>query len=382
MNVAFFIDHFRLVQTDQYTALAKEIAPVRKAIGVEIYPSPTPGYPFGSCTGDGFVHERLYKTDVRGTHGILSAVWRIIRLCRQYNASVVFLCHYERPYIFLAALLLRISGRRVIVMGDSKFDDYKRFFWSEFGKRFLYSPYHGALAGSKRSADYLRFLGIPANSIALNYNVFDVYRIQKSAAASRHSSPTISYKDRSFVCIARLVSKKNISTLIKAFHLFSQNREPSRKLVLCGSGPLENELRLEASNLGVSDQVIFRGNLNSIEVANELARGLCLILPSLEEQYGIAIVEGLAAGLPVIVSTNCGACDDNVRSGVNGFLVEPDNPEGLAFFMDLLANDEPLWNRMTKEAIKYSEMATVDQFVASVLWLAQLNPAVQAVKAP
>jgi L-malate glycosyltransferase len=378
MNIAFVIDHFRLVQTDQYTALSRKIGPARKVIGMEIYSSSDPDYPFGSFTGDGFVHEQVYKTDVRGSHGMVSAAWRIVQRCRQHKASVVFLCHYERPYIFLSALILRILGRRVIVMGDSKFDDYPRHFWRELGKRFLYAPYQGALAASKRCADYQRFLGVPANSIALNYYAFDIDRIRNAVDVRPSPNSAVNYEDRSFVCVARLVPKKNISSLIKAFHLFSQKSNQSRKLVLCGSGPLETDLRAEATKLGISDEIIFRGNLNPTEIACELARGLCLILPSLEEQYGIAVVEGQAMGLPVIVSTSCGARDDQVRSGLNGFIVEPNNPEGMAFFMDQLANDEKLWRGMAEAATRFAKVANVDRFVESALQLARFDGPVRA----
>ena len=64
-----------------------------------------------------------------------------------------------------------------------------------------------------------------------------------------------------------------------------------------------------------------------------LRKSLALILPSTEEQFGFVVLEALALGIPVIVSENVGARDLHVRTGVNGFIFEPDNEKGLAFFM-------------------------------------------------
>jgi L-malate glycosyltransferase len=87
-------------------------------------------------------------------------------------------------------------------------------------------------------------------------------------------------------------------------------------------------------------------------------------------------------GLPVIVSTNCGARNDQVCSGLNGFIVELNNPEGMAFFMDLLANEEKLPSGMADAATRFPEMANVDRFVKSDLRLARFDRPAQAEKRP
>ena len=365
-NIAFVIDHFRQVQTDQYGALGAAVGPNRKVIGIEIFSTTHPDYPFGSWTGEGFVHERVFQYDARANPGLWLPAVRILTLCRKYRAKSVFLCHYERPYIFLAAMLLRLAGRRVYVMGDSKFDDYPRYFWREFGKRILYAPYQGGLAASLRCADYLRFLGVPADQIKQNYYALSLDRIRKTS--DHPPAPDgVGFVDRDFVCVARLVEKKNLSTLLEAYAQYAANTNMPRKLILCGSGPLEAALKAQVADLRIADQVIFRGNLGPVEVAAALARGLCLMLPSSEEQYGIAVIEAQAMGLPVIISTNPGARDRQVRSGVNGFVVEPDNVAGLAYFMMVLGSDETLWRAMAAQAKAFAKRSDVDQFVESVL---------------
>src|SRR5262249_46811891 len=50
------------------------------------------------------------------------------------DADAFFLCHYERPEVFLTAVILRLRMKKVFAMGDSKFDDYQRYVLRELGK--------------------------------------------------------------------------------------------------------------------------------------------------------------------------------------------------------------------------------------------------------
>jgi len=89
-------------------------------------------------------------------------------------------------------------------------------------------------------------------------------------------------------------------------------------------------------------------------------------LPSIEEQFGNVIPEAQAMGLPVILSDNCGGRDLLVRSGVNGFVIEPDNARGMAFFMGLLSEDEGLWRKMCLESQLFAERADSARFAEAV----------------
>lgn len=55
-----------------------------------------------------------------------------------------------------------------------------------------------------------------------------------------------------------------------------------------------------------------------------------------------------------------------MNSGVNGFVVEPNNPRGMAFFMAQLSEDEALWRRMCTEALATAPLGDVERFVEGV----------------
>lgn len=284
--------------------------------------------------------------------------------CYRSRAKHVFFCHYEKPAVFLSAVAMRGIGRHAYMMNDSKFDDYPRKFWREALKRQLFKPYHGCLAASTRTQDYVRFLGIRPEHIARGYDTISVQRMQ--AQSIEPPSVPASYDERHFTIIARLVDKKNHKMALQAYHAYASQAENPRRLVICGSGILESELRAQVASLSLDQLVTFTGFIQTTEVSRILSSTLALILPSTEEQFGQVILEAIAAGLPVLVSEVCGARDELVRTGVNGFVFEPDNSEGLAWFMSNLANDQKLWVQMANATKRFIPLCDVEGFADGV----------------
>jgi glycosyltransferase involved in cell wall biosynthesis len=281
------------------------------------------------------------------------------------SRSRFFLCHYQDPAIFFVAVALRLLGRRVYTMGCSKFDDYERKLSREFMKSLMYIPYNGAIASGVRSCDYMRFMGFPRNKIQSSYNTVSLERIRNLSGAPA-APEGVPFRDRHFTIVARMVAKKNISMVLKAMKIYADEVVNPRPLHIFGTGPLEAELRHQAREAGISNLVHFRGFLQTQEISRAYGDTLALLLPSIEEQFGNVVPEAQAMGLPVILSDNCGSRDVLVRSGVNGFVVEADNPAGMAFFMKLFSEDEDLWRRMCLASQQYVERADTARFADAV----------------
>ena len=162
--------------------------------------------------------------------------------------------------------------------------------------------------------------------------------------------------------------------MLEAYALYAARATSPRRLVLCGSGPLESVIRERTQALGIIDKVDILGNVPPAQIPGHVGRALALLLPSTEEQFGIVVVEAQAMGLPVILSDNCGSRDRQVQGGINGFVVEPDNPEGMATYMQWLDEDEALWTDMSNAALAAAERGSVPHFAAAVRDLA--SPAV------
>ena len=199
------------------------------------------------------------------------------------------------------------------------------------------------------------------------YNTVDQARIR--ALAGTPDAQPRGHADRPFLAVARLVGKKNLGLLLRAFARYRPLVAQPRRLRIAGSGPLEGELRALAVDLGIADHVDWLGFVQTDRVAQEMRDALCLVLPSTVEQFGNVVPEALALGLPVLASNRCGAADRLVLDGVSGFTFHPKNEQGLAALMEWVAGDEALWLRLRKGAEATAPLGDTARFAESALQL-------------
>lgn len=170
---------------------------------------------------------------------------------------------------------------------------------------------------SSRIATALVKKGIPPSRIVAIPNAVDTKRFRAIA-------PTPGTAPR-FVFIGRLVEEKGLDTLLEAFTVTSLVC-PEASLRIVGGGPLEAALKQYAVALSIDERVDFAGHREDIE--NVLAEADFGVLPSRIEGLSNTLLEGMAAGLPMIASRVSGS-EDLVRTGENGWLFEPDDRAGL-----------------------------------------------------
>ncbi|MET0214727.1 MAG: glycosyltransferase family 4 protein [Vicinamibacterales bacterium] len=125
---------------------------------------------------------------------------------------------------------------------------------------------------------------------------------------------------------SRLVPIKGIVYLIRALALLRRDVEGVR-LEIAGAGPDQTTLRQEVHTLGLEDSVAFVGW--QPDIWPWLGRWDILVQPSLAEGFGMAALEGMAAGLPVVASS-VGGLPELVEDGRTGYVVPPADPATLA----------------------------------------------------
>ncbi|WP_288390600.1 glycosyltransferase family 4 protein [uncultured Acinetobacter sp.] len=354
----FLWENFGPMHADRCDAVAKAGFDV---IGLELF-SQSDTYDWIPESGNTFKKVTLFRD--RRPRGIV-LLYELIKFRLKNGKANWFLCHYEWKEIFLFACFLRFMGDQVFTMGCSKFDDWPRNSFREAFKRLFFIPYKGAVGSGVRSRDYFRYHGIPQEKIAVEYNTLSTERIIK-LSNTLPAPQGLEFIKRHFTIVARLVPKKNLKIALDAYALYKIDNNNPRLLYICGSGPLEDELKDYARYLNIYEQVVFLGFVQTDEIARILGTSLALILPSIEEQFGNVVIEAQAMGLPVLISDVCGARDRLVRTAINGFIFEPDNAEGLAWFMNLIANNDALWRKMCKEASISSLNGDVKMFVNGV----------------
>jgi len=145
------------------------------------------------------------------------------------------------------------------------------------------------------------------------------------------------------VIAGRLVHEKGIQTAIAA--LPRLRREfPGARLVVAGTGPLEDELRAKARRLG--DAVQWTGFMPESELAALLGAADAVLVPSLYEPFGLIALEAAAAGAPLAVADTGGLRDFTFA----GARFAPDDPPGLAAAVVELLRDHEAARRMAARA--------------------------------
>jgi len=129
--------------------------------------------------------------------------------------------------------------------------------------------------------------------------------------------------DFTFIAVSFLRAEKRIDVLLAAFARLIELGRPV-KLKIVGDGPQRSTLERKVCRMNLEDRIEFRGYLTKEGVAGELRHSDCLVLPSEVETFGLALVEAMACGLPVI-GTRCGGPED-IITDETGILV-PVNDE-------------------------------------------------------
>ncbi|MEU0223763.1 glycosyltransferase [Streptomyces sp. NPDC006284] len=276
-----------------------------------------------TLTNPGPVAEGLRADGVRVVHlGMagnrdLAALPRLTRLIRRGGYDLVH-THLYRACLY-GRLAARLAGVRAIVatehsLGDSQMEGRPL----TPGVRALYLAGErlgsATVAVSPTVADRLRRWGVPAPRIEVVPNGIDLDRFRFDPVARRHTRRRLGLPEGAYVVggVGRLAPGKRFDVLVRALARLPDDWW----LLLVGGGPEEHTLRRTAHEAGVADRVLLTGERPCLPDGSPgpdlpaLASAMdVLASPSAEEAFGLAVVEGLASGLPVLHSS-CPAIED------------------------------------------------------------------------
>ena len=128
--------------------------------------------------------------------------------------------------------------------------------------------------------------------------------------------------------VGRLDKVKNLPRLLEAFKLVI-DEGLDLQLLMVGDGPMDAELRQQATMLKLEERVTFAGKQQGSDLYAHYGLGDALILPSTNELFGATVVEALALGMPVAVSEVAGSCT-LIRSEEEGYRLNPLDKEDIA----------------------------------------------------
>jgi glycogen synthase len=185
-------------------------------------------------------------------------------------------------------------------------------------ERWLLPGMAAVIALTPSAARLLRGDGIPAGRVHVIPPGYDPALFAAAAADPFPGlpRPRVAY-------LGRLAPQKDVGTLLEAFARLPAGAQ----LLVVGDGPDRPALARRAQRFG--SRVHFTGFVPHVQVPAVLRHVDMFVLPSLYEDLSSALIEAMAAGLPV-VATRVGGTADLVHDGVNGLLVAPRDPAALA----------------------------------------------------
>jgi len=184
--------------------------------------------------------------------------------------------------------------------------------------------------------DTLRLFNIK-NEIDVVPNFIDLSKFENHFTDCQRDMMA-SKDERIITHISNLRPVKRITDIIKIFDRV-QKEIPS-KLLLVGDGPEKLKAEAMCERMGIEDKVLFLGN--SSEINKILCFSDLFLLPSEKESFGLAALEAMASGVPVI-SSNTGGLPEVNQHGFSGYLSEVGDVDDMAMrAISILKNDETL----------------------------------------
>ncbi|MFC7373048.1 glycosyltransferase [Fictibacillus iocasae] len=152
--------------------------------------------------------------------------------------------------------------------------------------------------------------------------------------------------------VKALSDKYGIGTLIQAFKRV-HDQHPSTELVIVGGGPQLMDYQRLSADLGIDDHVTFTGKVPNNQVPKYINSMDIFVVPSRDqESFGVAAVESMACGVPVVV-TNVGGLPEVVIEGETGLIVPKESPDALAAAIVQLIEDEETRLSMGRKGIEH-----------------------------
>jgi 1,2-diacylglycerol 3-alpha-glucosyltransferase len=276
---------------------------------------------------------------------------RIIRFghcLRRYNIGTVCIAGYGRPEYVVFLLYSKLLGKKIILFAESWYGTKGLF--NRLKGTFLRACCDGFLVSGKRAYNHF---------VTQLKQAADMVRVGYSVVNNDHftTSENRLYGHKIILCVARFVPEKNLELLIKCFQSSVLNNT-GWKLHIIGGGPLHSAL----SSLIQNDAVLLETWLPYDIIPKKYAEASVFILPSKFEPWGLAVNEAMAAGLPVILSTDVGCEPDLLQEGTNGWKFDSESHEQLQHIFqtisELTADDLAKMGVASSEIIKRYNLST------------------------
>ena len=280
---------------------------------------------------------------------------KLVDMVKLYKIEVLHV-HYAIPHAYagyMAKQMLKneginlpmittLHGTDITLVGNHPF--YKPAVTFSINK----SDYVTSVSQSLKD-DTLKLFKIK-NKIKVIPNFIELDKMKKDPLAPCHRSVMAKENERIITHISNFRKVKRIPDIIKIF--YNIQKEMPAKLMMVGDGPEKEKAEILCMELGIYDKIIFFGN------SNEIDKILCLtdlfLLPSETESFGLAALEAMACGVPVI-SSNSGGLPEVNFEGISGYLSNVGNVEEMAANAIKILKDDKTLSEFKANALEVAK---------------------------
>lgn len=251
-----------------------------------------------------------------------------LKLMRKLGIRTLDYAHYNYPDGDLPPWPVRVLKQLRAAMGIFHHDIYIPV--SEHNKSFLHA--HG---------------GIPLEKLRLVVNGIDTDKFNPGSAISQRPDPALwqlPVSDHYVMTVSQARPEKRVDFLIDAANvLFKKRPNASVTFVYVGDGELLETWKQKAAALGLAERFIFLGQRKDVQSLLQL--GTIGVQPSERESFGLAMIEAMASGLPMLC-TDIRATRESMIQDQTGYLLKLNDPEVWADKLLGLMDDEALRVRL------------------------------------
>ncbi len=281
-------------------------------------------------------------------------IWRIIK---KYNPIIVH-THSSKAGL-IGRLAAKLAGAPIIVHTPhghvffGYFGPFKTKLFIIFEKLASRITDKIVALTNREKKDHILFKIAEEDKFSVIYSGIELNILKESSSEEKQNlKKELGIPENSLIVgtAGRLVPVKGPEFLVKASK-YIISKYPDTYFMFTGDGPLEQDLKRKALEMGISDNIIFLGWRD--DLVKIISIYDIFVLPSLNEGMGRVLVEAMALGKSIVAS-NVGGIPDLVIHGKNGFLVPPKNPKQLAKYIQVLLEDK---DKREKMGLAGKEMA-------------------------
>lgn len=294
------------------------------------------------------------------------SLWKLARFLRKEDVEIL---HIHSPSLAVYGRLAgRLAGVKAIIYTEHNIVDRYHPLTKMFNV-LTYPMNDVTIAISDAvSRSIIKWKTVRKTHVYTILNGIDYAAIKTLEIDRQAIRESLGIKGRQLVVgtVAHIQPQKGYPYLIEAARLVLEHYPDTTFIIVGGEKHRGDRQKLEeiVKEKGINDHIIFAGARS--DALRVMASFDIFVLPSVWEGFGIVFLEAMALGKPVI-GTRVGGIPEIIEDGVNGYLVEPQNPRQIADKIMLLLGDSSLRSRMgEKGRQRVEDKFCIEDMVSSV----------------